>query len=291
MSSIRVPLLVATALVAFAANSVLCRAALVGGHAEPATFTLVRVAAGAAVLAGLARARGTPLRVARVGVVSRALCLFAYAALFSWAYVRIPAGVGALVLFACVQLTMIGAAVRAGAGPRGIQWAGIASAIGGLGALTLPQTSSLDPVGLVLMAGAGAAWGLYTLRGRRTGSPLAAAATSFVGALPLAVASAAVVATTTGLRADATGLALATASGALASGLGYAVWYAVLPSVDTTKAAVVQLAVPVLAAIAGAIVLGEAASLRLVASSAAILGGIALVTVARPATSRQSSAS
>lgn len=157
MSSIRVPLLVATALVAFAANSVLCRAALAGGHAEPATFTLVRVAAGATVLAGLARASGTPLQVACVGVVSRALCLFAYAALFSWAYVRIPAGVGALVLFACVQLTMIAAAVRAGSGPRGIQWAGIASAIGGLAALTLPGTSSLDPVGLVLMAGAGVA--------------------------------------------------------------------------------------------------------------------------------------
>ncbi len=279
MSALRTTVLVGTALVAFAGNSILCRAALATGHADPATFTAVRLVAGAVVLAALVRVRGGSLGVARAGTGYRALALFAYASLFSWAYVRIPAGVGALVLFGFVQLTMIAAAVRAGAGPRGVQWAGIGLALAGLAALALRGVTAPDPLGVGMMAGAGVAWGVYTLRGRRLSAPLSTTATSFLGAVPLAVVTLGVVAGLGGLRSDATGLACALASGGLASGLGYAVWYAVLPSIDTTRAAAVQLAVPVLAAAAGVVVLGEALTARLVGASAAVLLGIALATI------------
>jgi drug/metabolite transporter (DMT)-like permease len=278
--SLRAPTLVGAALVAFAGNSILCRAALASGRTDPATCTLVRIGAGAATLFALARLRRTPLSSARGGVVPRSIALFAYAALFSFAYVRIPAGVGALVLFACVQLTMIAAAIREHAGPRGSQWIGIALALAGLAALTLPGAAAPDAVGVALMAASGVAWGVYTLRGRRASAPLATTATSFLGAAPLAMLAAAILAATGGLRFDAAGLAVAAASGAITSGLGYAVWYAALPSIGTTRAAVVQLAVPVLAAFAGVVILGESASVRLALSSAAILGGIAITIVA-----------
>ena len=276
----RTALLAGCALIAFAGNSILCRGALAGGHVDPATFTLVRVASGAAVLAVLARGRA---RGARRRGPARAIALFAYAALFSWAYVRVPAGPGALVLFAAVQLTMLAAAVRAGVGPRGVQWAGLALAVGGLATLTLPGATAPDPVGVVAMAGAGIAWGAYSLLGRSAGDPVVATAAAFLGALPLAVVGAAAAWATGALRADATGLVLATASGAVLSGLGYVVWYAVLPALGTTRAAILQLAVPVLAAVAATLLLGEPPSLRLVAAGAAVLGGIALATWRRAA--------
>lgn len=283
MPSLRVTALVGTALVAFAGNSILCRAALARGHADPASFTLFRVAAGAATLVLLLRLRGAAVPRLGMDAMAGALALFAYAALFSWAYVRIGAGAGALVLFACVQATMIVAAVRAGAGPRGAQWAGIAVALVGLAVLTLPGTTAPDPVGLATMALAGVAWGLYTLRGRRAASPLSATAAAFLGAVPLAVATAVVAGAVEGLAFDATGALLSAVSGSLASGCGYAIWYAVLPSLDTTRAAVLQLAVPVLAAAMGVLLLGETASPRLALASAAILGGVALAARRGPA--------
>lgn len=278
----RTALLAGCALLAFAGNSILCRGALAGHHVDPATFTLVRIATGAGMLAVLARgrARGDGRRTP-----ARAIALFAYAALFSWAYVRVPAGPGALVLFAAVQLTMLVAAVRAGVGPRGVQWAGLALALGGLATLTLPGATAPDPVGVLAMAGAGVAWGAYSLLGRGAGDPVVATAAAFLGALPLALVAGAVAWTTGTVRADATGLALATASGAGLSGLGYVVWYTVLPALGTTRAAVLQLAVPVLAAVAATLLLGEAPSLRLVAAGAAVLGGIALATLRRPSSS------
>lgn len=276
----RTALLAGCALLAFAGNSILCRGALAGHHVDPATFTLVRVATGAAVLALLARGRA---RGDRRRGPARAIALFAYAALFSWAYVRVPAGPGALVLFAAVQLTMLVAAVRAGVGPRGMQWAGLALALGGLATLTLPGATAPDPVGVLAMAGAGVAWGAYSLLGRSAGDPVAATAAAFLGALPLAVGFGAVAWQAGTLHADATGLVLATASGAVLSGLGYVVWYTVLPALGTARAAVLQLAVPILAALAAIAFLGEAPSLRLAIAAAAVLGGIALATWRRTA--------
>lgn len=274
---IRTSLLAGGALLAFAGNSILCRGALAGAHADPATFTLVRLASGAAVLAAVARARGRAPPPSRASF-ARAVALFAYAALFSWAYVRVPAGPGALVLFAAVQLTMLAAATRAGVGPRGAQWAGLALALGGLATLTLPGATAPDPWGLVAMAGAGAAWGAYSLRGRDAGDPTSATARAFLGALPLAVVVAALGWQAGTLRCDATGLVLALASGAVFSGLGYVVWYAVLPRLPTTTAAIVQLAVPILAAVAATLLLGETPTLRLAVAGAAVLAGIALAT-------------
>lgn len=281
MPSIRLSGLVCLALVAFAGNSLLCRGALGRGAMDPATFTFVRLSSGALVLTLVARSGGRDSVTSRVALLLGPLSLFAYAALFSWAYVRIPAGIGALVLFAFVQLTMLGWGIRSGTQPRGVQWLGIAVALGGVALLTLPGTSAPDPIGVAMMAGSGMAWGAYSLLGRQVGSPLATTASSFLRAAPLAFAAVFLLAATSadGLRWDAHSLALSVVSGALASGLGYVIWYTALPHLDTTRAAVVQLAVPVLAATGGVMLLGEEPTVKLVASSAAILGGIALTTV------------
>jgi drug/metabolite transporter (DMT)-like permease len=235
----------------------------------------VRVLFGAAVLLAIARGRGHGAGTPR-GAWARGAALFAYAALFSWAYVRVEAGVGALVLFAAVQATMLGAAARAGRGPRGVAWVGVALALGGLAALTLPGAASPDPLGVALMAGAGAAWGAYSLLGRGSDDPLADTAAAFARAAPLALVAFALAAAVLGARADGAGIALAAASGAVASGLGYATWYAALRGLDAVRAAVVQLLVPVLAAAGGVAFLGERAGVRLLAAGAAVLAGVAL---------------
>jgi drug/metabolite transporter (DMT)-like permease len=269
-------LLVALTLLAFAGNSLLCRRALDSGRIDAASFTAVRLLSGALLLALLARGRPAVAALRGRGSLARAAALFAYAALFSWAYVRIPASVGALVLFASVQLTMLGGAVREGAGPRGSQWAGVVVATAGLAALTLPGAARPDLLGAVLMVGSGAAWGVYSLLGRSSTSPLATTAAAFRGALPFAVVALAIAALGGHVRLDVEGAALAVASGAVTSALGYVLWYAVLPSLGAVRAAVVQLAVPAIAALGGALLLGEAISMRLVLAGAAVLGGIAL---------------
>lgn len=272
--------LAAGALTCFAANSLLCRAALGAGHADPGTFTAVRIASGALALSALL---GATRRV-RPGGGSwgSALALFAYAAAFSLAYVRIPAGIGALVLFAHVQATMVGWAVAGGARLGGRGWTGAALAIGGLAGLTLPGADAPDLGGAVLMGLAGVAWGVYSLRGRRAADPLATTADNFVRAVPLA--SVFVLAQLRGAHADLGGLALAAASGAIASGLGYAAWYAVLPALGAARAGTLQLAVPVLAAAGAVALLGEAVTPRLAGAGLAILAGVALAMSApRPA--------
>jgi drug/metabolite transporter (DMT)-like permease len=268
--------LAAVALTCFAANSLLCRAALGAGRADPGTFTAVRIASGAAALAALLAATRR-VRPAG-GSWGSALALFAYAAAFSLAYVRIPAGVGALVLFALVQATMVGYGVASGArlGVRG--WAGAALAISGLAWLTLPGAQAPDVPGVALMALAGIAWGVYSVRGRRAVDPLATTADNFVRAAPLALMFLLAGATR---HASPGGLVLAAASGALASGMGYAVWYAVLPALGAARAGTLQLAVPVLAAAGAATFLGERVTERLAGAGLAILGGVAL-SIAAP---------
>jgi drug/metabolite transporter (DMT)-like permease len=270
--------LTAVAMLAFAANSLLCRLALQQGRIDPASFGAIRLVAGALTLACVMRGRGAALVDAGAGWAS-AVMLFAYAALFSFAYVSLPAGTGALILFGTVQLTMLGAGLLAGErfAPRG--WLGMALALAGLALLLLPGAAAPSLYGAALMAGAGAAWGGYSLRGRGAADPLAATGASFVRAAPMAVLL--VLPFASRVHADAGGAALAVASGAVTSGLGYVVWYAALRRLTALRAAAVQLSVPQLAAGGGVLLLGEAFTARLALAALAILGGIGLVLGSR----------
>jgi drug/metabolite transporter (DMT)-like permease len=272
-------LFTATAMLAFAGNSLLCRLALLHAHIDPASFTAVRLLSGALVLGWLARPRGAAR--APAGNWASAACLFAYAAGFSFAYVSLPVATGALLLFGSVQATMIGVGAWRGERLQGAQLTGLVLAGGGLVVLLLPGLAAPPLGGALLMMGAGAAWGLYSLRGRGAGRPLDVTAGNFLRAAPLAVALALIAPGT--MQADTYGMACAVASGALASGLGYSVWYHVLPALKPTTAASVQLSVPVITALGGVALLGEAMTLRLVLASFAILGGIALVALGRRA--------
>jgi drug/metabolite transporter (DMT)-like permease len=291
------------ALVCFAANSILTRLALGAGEIDAASFTAVRLATGAVMLVLLVAARrnnsGMP-RTPTLRNFAGAAALFAYAAPFSYAYLRIGAAVGALVLFGVVQMTMIGAGVARGERPTLRAWAGIALACAGLAALTLRGAESPDLLGVAWMAVAGVGWGAYSLLGRGAANPLASNAASFVlsaavaGALcsgiylwhdapaaasPLFVASAP--ARSNDLHATALGAGLAAISGSVTSGLGYAIWYRALRGLTSVQAAVVQLAVPVLAAVAAVAFLGEPLTARVALAGAAILAGIALTVAAR----------
>ncbi len=275
MTSQRIILLTATAMTAFAANSLLCRLALVRTSIDPATFTSIRLAAGAAVLWLIVSSRGE--RIAGAGSWTSALALFAYAAGFSLAYVRLSAATGTLLLFGAVQTTMIGYGWWKGERLLAAQAAGLLLAVAGLVGLLLPGLSAPPWPASMSMIAAGIAWGIYSLRAKGSKDPTGTTAGNFVRALPFAAALTAV--TLPHASFDAGGAAYAVASGALASGLGYAVWYAALRGLKATTAATVQLSVPVIAAVGGVILLGEALTLRLVMASAAVLGGIALVTL------------
>ena len=264
-------------MIAFAANSILCRQALEATAIDPATFTGIRLVSGAATLWLIVRIRTGGNALA--GSWPAAFSLFAYAAAFSFAYVSLGAGMGALVLFGAVQATMILYGLARGERFAPLQTAGLLLALGGLVALLLPGATAPDWAAASLMTLAGIAWGAYSLIGRGSTQPLAATAGNFLRAcafgLLLSVAS-------LGLFTwDARGAVLAVLSGAVASGLGYAIWYTVLPALRATQAATVQLSVPVIAATGGVLLLGERLSLRLVLCSVAILGGIALVLHAR----------
>jgi drug/metabolite transporter (DMT)-like permease len=269
------------ALTGFAANSLLCRAALAdsGRLIDAASFTCVRLVSGALMLGLLLRLRGGQYQGGSWG---SALALFAYAAGFSLAYVRIPAGVGALLLFGCVQATMLGTGLVRGERPRLLEWVGLLLALGGLVGLTAPGATAPDLVGAALMAGAGVAWGVYSLRGRGSTNPLAATAQNFLLSVPMTLALSAVSATIQGTpHATAQGLILAIASGALASGVGYSLWYVALPHLTATRAAIVQLSVPVLVATGGVLLLGEHVTMRLLGAGTALLCGVLLALSAR----------
>jgi drug/metabolite transporter (DMT)-like permease len=274
--------LTAVAMLAFAANSLLCRLALQQGRIDPASFGAIRLAAGALTLVCVMRGRG-PARTDRAADTSAgwpsAVMLFAYVALFSFAYVSLPAGTGALILFGAVQLTMLGAGLLSGERFAAGGWLGMALALAGLAILLLPGAAAPSLSGAALMAGAGAAWGGYSLRGRGAPDPLAATGASFVRAAPLAILL--VLPFATRVHADAGGAGLAVASGAVTSGLGYVVWYAALRGLTALRAAVVQLSVPLLAAAGGVLLLGEAFTARLALAALAILGGIGLVLGSR----------
>lgn len=277
MSHPRVLALTSLAMLAFAGNSLLCRAALQQTDIDAATFTTIRLVAGALTLWLVVRMRSG----ARVGDGNwlSALALFAYAAGFSFAYVSLPAATGALLLFGAVQATMISYGLLAGEKLRRPQLAGFVLAVGGLVGLLLPGLSAPPLQGALLMLGAGIAWGVYSLRGKGAGDPTRVTAGNFLRAVPIAAVLS--IATVSGISLDNAGFWYAVASGALASGIGYAIWYTALPALKATHAATVQLSVPVIAALGGIVLLGEPATLRLVLASIAILGGIALVIFER----------
>ncbi|WP_395054667.1 DMT family transporter [Polaromonas sp.] len=286
MSRLRLLVCVCLAMAAFAGNSLLCRMALKHTAIDAASFTAVRLVSGACMLWLLVRLqRGTPAAQGKGDWLS-ASALFAYAAGFSFAYISMSAATSALLLFGSVQATMIFHGISQGERLRGRQLLGLAVALAGLVALLLPGLATPSLSGALCMLGAGVAWGVYSLRGKRqpstnTGHPTAVTAGNFMRTVPMALVLALVMVDQ--LSLDSSGLVLAMLSGALASGIGYAIWYYALPALKATHAATVQLSVPVIAALGGALFLGEAFTLPLLLSSCAILGGIALLILDRPA--------
>jgi drug/metabolite transporter (DMT)-like permease len=273
LTSLRVAFFTLVTMLAFAGNSVLCRMALKHTTIDAATFTSIRLVSGAVVL-------GLMVRFARAGRTGAgnwwsALALFVYAAGFSLAYVSLSAATGALLLFGSVQATMIGRGIWQGERLARLQWWGLVLALAGLVGLMLPGLSAPPVLGAALMVLAGVAWGVYSLRGKGAGDPTLVTAGNFWRAAVLALLLSAL------MRAnanwDAEGVAYAVASGAVTSGLGYALWYSVLPALKATQAATIQLSVPVIAALGGVALLGEVMTEQFVLASVATLGGIALV--------------
>lgn len=287
----RTLLLTCIAMLCFAANSLLCRLALAPDLIDPASFTSVRVASACAMLIFVVWLKSRRLPRLQDAKGRSIAALFGYLVFFSFAYVRLDAGTGALILFGAVQLTMFAIALREGEPFPPLAWLGLGMAIAGLVFLVLPGTTAPDILGALLMALSGLSWGLFSLFARGASDPVANNATNFLGCLvPVLLLN---LVFSGGAHASAGGLAFAIASGALASGLGYVIWYFALAGLTAARAATVQLSVPAIAAIGGVIVLAEPVTLRLVVASVAMLGGIAIVLaqrshmrIAGPATSR-----
>lgn len=278
-------ILTALAMLAFAGNSLLCRLALLHTGIDAATFTSVRLLSGALVLWLIAAQRSGPGTKSLEGGWLSALALFVYAEAFSFAYLSLSAGTGALLLFAAVQISMIGWGLYRGERLTPLQITGFVLAVGGLIFLLLPGLSAPPLQGALLMAAAGVAWAVYSLRAKGAGDPTRVTAGNFVRAAPLALAVSA--AMLPSMKWDLAGIGYGLASGVLSSGIGYVIWYAALRGLRMTSAATVQLSVPVIAAFGGVLFLGESVSLRLVIASVAVLGGVAVVLLARAhATSR-----
>jgi drug/metabolite transporter (DMT)-like permease len=268
------------AMIAFASNSLLCRAALKQTSIDAASFTFVRIFSGAVALwliVNVRRIIGTASDVRVGGNWISALALFLYAAAFSFAYVDVAAGTGALLLFGAVQATMILWGLHKGEQLRAIQIVGLIVAVTGLVVLLLPGISAPPLFGSILMFGAGIAWGIYSLRGKEKKNPATVTAGNFARAVPLAAAVS--ILFLPRLHLDLAGITYAVISGAITSGVGYVIWYSALPGLKAAGAATVQLGVPVLTATAGILLLGEPLTLRYLLASVAILGGIALVVL------------
>ncbi len=270
-------------MIAFAANSVLCRQALGNDHIDPVGFTTVRLLSGAIMLSVLIalKNRAASRTMLQGGSWQSAAALLIYAITFSFAYVSLDAGIGALILFAAVQATMIGVGLWRGDRPGIVEWAGMAVAVGGLAYLLSPGLNAPPLSGAALMALSGIPWGPSSPpppppppQGPRGENPMAATAGNFRRAAPVMFILTLIL--FSNLRSDTEGILLAVASGALASGVGYAIWYAALPGLAASTAATVQLTVPAIAAAGGVLFLGEATSLRLVLAGTLILGGVAI---------------
>jgi len=267
-------------MIAFAGNSLLCRAALMHTGIDAGTFTAIRLISGAMILWLVIQFRQDD-QIGRGNWIS-AFSLFTYAAGFSFAYITLPTATGALLLFGAVQTTMIGYGIWTGERLHKLQLLGLIVAFSGIVGLLLPGLTAPPLSGSILMLVAGVAWGIYSLRGKGMGDPTKVTAGNFLRAIPfVAVLS---LLTLKDFSMDTAGFWYAVYSGALASGLGYAIWYAALPELKATNAATLQLSVPVIAAVGGILFLSEPITLRLALASAAILGGIALVILVKQET-------
>jgi drug/metabolite transporter (DMT)-like permease len=271
MSRLRIPLLTSIAMLAFAGNSLLCRIALKETGIDAASFTTVRILSGSVALLVIAGMQGSLRKM--TGDWLTACGLFLYAACFSFAYVSLPTGTGALLLFGAVQASMLGYGLWRGERMVLRRAVGLLGAFAGIVGLVLPGLSAPPLAGAALMIVSGVAWGFFSIRGKGSGDPVLVITGSFVRAAPLAILL------SIAMRASASwtpaGIGYAVLSGALTSGVGYIVWYGVLRSLTVTTAATVQLTVPMIAAAGGVLLLGEPVSLRLVLASIAIVGGVA----------------
>jgi drug/metabolite transporter (DMT)-like permease len=275
----RTVVLTLAALLAFAANSVLCRKALCAATIDAASFTAVRLISGAVVLWVLISLTRGHQASNRGGTWLSAFMLFLYAASFSFAYLKLTAGTGALILFCSVQLTMILYGIWSGERPHALQWTGLILALGGLVYLVVPGLAAPSPGGSALMAIAGVGWGVYSLRGRGIKDPAAMTAGNFLRSVPFVIVIGFVMLSQ--IHVSSEGLLLAFISGSLTSGVGYLIWYAALQGLTATRAATVQLSVPVLAAFGGVIFLSEHISPRLVIATVLIIGGVALTVIGK----------
>lgn len=266
------------ALIAFAANSVLCRLALGAKVIDAASFSTIRLASGTIILLLITAATTKSISLPRPNWVS-AFLLFLYAITFSFAYISLSAGTGALILFGSVQATMILAALRSGERPHLLEWLGLLIAIAGLVYLVFPGLTAPPLTRSLLMFVAGVSWGFYSLRGRVTTNPLVNTANNFLFSLPFVIAVS--IFMLNGIHISTKGVLLAVLSGAFASGVGYVIWYAALKGLTATRAATVQLTVPVIAAIGGVIFLSEMITTRLIFAAVLILGGVVLAMLSR----------
>ena len=276
-----VVLLTAFTLIAFAANSLLCRLALGGGLIDPVSFAALRLVSGALVLVTISRVLMESNASQKAeGSWGSGFALFVYAVAFSLAYVSLSIGMGALILFGSVQVTMISAALKSGEKLGLMQWLGSTAAIGGLIYLVFPGISAPDPIGALLMCIAGIAWGVYSIRGKGVSAPVPMTAGNFLRSAPMALMASA--AWFSSIHLEPSGILLALISGTVTSGLGYVLWYKALRSLTTTQASVVQLLVPVLAALGGVGFLSEQVSIRLICASTLILGGVSMAVSKSP---------
>src|SRR6267143_5181104 len=273
MTPTRVFILTLVAMMAFAGNSLLCRLALKQTSIDAASFTFIRIISGAIALWLIVRMRGRSLQ--KAGSWFSAVALFAYAAGFSFAYISLSAGTGALLLFGAVQATMILRGLHKGERLNTIQIAGFIVAVTGLVVLVFPGLSAPPVTASILMLEAGVAWGVYSLRGKGERNPASVTTGNFVRAVPFAAALSIIFLPWTNY--SLAGITYAITSGAVTSGLGYVIWYSALPGLEAASAATVQLSVPVLAATGGILLLGEPITLRYMLASVAVLGGVALV--------------
>jgi len=280
VSKPKVVLLTTLAMLAFAGNSILGRLALKTTSIDPATYMSLRLISAAAMLTLILRFKSRPTPVA--GNWLSALALFAYAVGFSLSYLDLTTGTGALLLFAAVQITMIGISLWRGEKMSPLQILGIVIAFAGLVTLLLPSIDTPPLTASTLMIGAGVAWGIYSLRGRGAGDPTVVTAGNFLRTVPMTIIFSVLM--ISHMRLVGTGIIYALLSGAITSGLGYAIWYTALPLLKPLQASIVQLSVPIIAAFGGVMLLGESLTLRLGLAAMAVLGGILLVTVEKSRT-------
>lgn len=267
------------ALVCFALNSILCRLALKSDEIDAASFTAIRLVSGALMLFAINLFVNKDKEKTKNGSWSSAFYLFVYAVCFSFAYINLTTGNGALILFSTVQFTLIAIALYKGERPHRLEWLGFLLAFGGLIYLVFPGLSAPPIFSSVLMVFAGIAWGFYTLNGKNSTNPIANTAGNFLRSVPFAIPILLIFLPQTHLSAK--GILLAVLSGAVASGIGYTAWYAILKFHTATRAAILQISVPAFAALGGVIFLAESLNFRLISASFLILGGVALAIFGR----------